>query len=136
MECSLGPMGSRQKSTTRFRKLRYERAGRAHGTTNPTREGNRPANTTRRGQGIIRRIIGIPFIQRLRISNNIVTPNIHSTRARQKTNTRGMGASTGVDDKLAAQVVPSINHNNTPHHITAYTFGRSGDLRWDSKIPA
>ena len=79
MECSLGPMGSPQKSTTRFRQLRYQRAGRAHGTTNPTREGNRPTNTTRWGQEIIRRIIGIPIIQRLRISNNMVTPNIHSS---------------------------------------------------------
>ena len=35
---------------------------------------------------------GITIIQRLRISDNMVTPNIHSTRERQKANTRGMGA--------------------------------------------
>ena len=50
---------------------------------------------------------------------NMVTPNIHRTRATQKTNTRGMGTSTGVDDELATEVVPSINLTNTTHHNTS-----------------
>jgi hypothetical protein len=46
----------------------------------------------------------------------MVTLNIHSTRAGEKTNTRGIGVSTGVDDELATQVVPSINWLNLLIH--------------------
>ena len=45
-------------------------------------------STTRSGQGIIYRNIEITTIQRLGISNNMVTPIIHSTRATAPT--RGM----------------------------------------------
>ena len=65
----------------------------------------------------------------------MVTPNIHRTRVTQKTNTRGMGTSTGVDDELAAEVVPSINlthttHHNTTHHVHSVVLAtRDGILR-------
>ena len=54
----------------------------------------------------------------------------------KKTNTRGMGTSTGVDNELAIEVVPSIDLTTHPQHIAARAFGHSGDSIWDLKIPA
>ena len=116
MGCRLGPMGSPQ--LTRIRQLCYKRTSRTHRTTNPTREGNRSTNTTRLGQGIIYRNFGITTVPRLRISNSMVTSSIHSTRVTQQAITRGMGASTGVDDELATQVVvppTSLAHHPSQH---------------------
>jgi hypothetical protein len=72
--------------------------------------------------------IGFTTIQR---QHGFIEYSKH-TKARHKANTRGMGASTGVDDELTTQ--SSINFKI--QHITAYTFGRSGDSRWDPKISA
>jgi hypothetical protein len=76
------------------------------------------------------------------INNNRVLQENHGHSGfRERTRTRNKSEEmtdeertvhTGVDGELATQLVSSINLKR--QHITAYTFSRSGDSRWDPKI--
>ena len=122
MGCSLGPIGSPQQRTTRFRKLCYKRAGRAHGTTNPTREGNRPTNTTRPGQGLFAGT-SESLLSRDFEYQTIWLYRISTARERDKKWTQEAshgGLNTGVDHEVVSSINLKTQHITTHHSILLY----------------